>query len=37
MGHLTVSKGYNIVAIGTVGFLIVLTLILLALQAAGEA
>jgi len=37
MGHLTISKGYNIVAIATVVFLIVLTLILLALQLAGKA
>ncbi|MBI2819662.1 MAG: divalent metal cation transporter, partial [Acidobacteria bacterium] len=37
MGRLTISKGYNVVAIGTVVFLTVLTLILLALQLAGRA
>jgi NRAMP (natural resistance-associated macrophage protein)-like metal ion transporter len=37
MGHLTISRGYNVVAIGTVVFLIVLTVILLALQMAGVA
>lgn len=37
MGRLTISKGYNLVAIGTVVFLTVLTLILLALQLAGRA
>ena len=37
MGHLAISKGYNVVAIGTVVFLTVLTLILVALQLAGRA
>jgi Mn2+/Fe2+ NRAMP family transporter len=37
MGRLTISKGYNVVAIGTVVFLTVLTLILVALQLAGRA
>jgi Mn2+/Fe2+ NRAMP family transporter len=36
MGRFTVSKGYNIVAIGTVVFLIVLTLVLLGLQLSGN-
>jgi len=37
MGRLTISKGYNFVAIGTVVFLVVLTLVLLALQVMGMA
>jgi hypothetical protein len=37
MGHLTVSKGYNLVAFGTVAFLVVLTVLLVALQLAGQA
>ncbi|MBI4481233.1 MAG: Nramp family divalent metal transporter [Acidobacteria bacterium] len=37
MGRLIISKGYNFVAIGTVAFLVVLTLVLLALQVMGMA
>ena len=37
MGRLIISKGYNFVAIGTVVFLVVLTLVLLALQVMGMA
>ena len=37
MGRLTNSKGYNIVAIGTVVFLAVLTLVLVAMQLMGKA
>ncbi|MBI3935056.1 MAG: Nramp family divalent metal transporter [Acidobacteria bacterium] len=37
MGRLTISKGYNLVAIGTVFCLVVLTLVLLALQLSGRA
>jgi Mn2+/Fe2+ NRAMP family transporter len=37
MGRFTISKGYNVVAIGTVVFLVILTLILVALQLTGKA
>ena len=37
MGRFTISKGYNLVAYGTIAFLVLLTLVLLALQLTGRA
>jgi Mn2+/Fe2+ NRAMP family transporter len=36
MGAYTISKGYNIVAISTVVFLVILTVVLIGLQLAGQ-